>query len=223
MVNEFSMNTKNTNTIYNYENKEVECPIWSAEDFDLTPTSPSIYSQMAYKFNRDLKNGYYLEIGAGHYKDQSNTYSLEKDHGWSGVSIDISPELVESFNSNRSNKCFKADALTFNWSKFLEENKFPKSIDFLSIDIDTTSHDYANLLALLNIPMTQYDFKVIVIEHAAGMHYELEKLRDLQRDLLTILGYSLVLRGYCDDVWTKERPITENGFVQINKIFKQIL
>jgi len=217
------MNTKNTSTVYDSENKKVRFPVWSEEDFEFGASAPSIYSQMAYKFNGDLKNGYYLEIGAGHYKDQSNTYSLEKDHGWSGASIDISPELVKSFNSNRSNICFNADALNFNWSKFLEENKFPKSIDFLSIDIDTTSHNYGNLIALLNIPMTQYTFKVIVIEHEAGMYYELEKLRDLQRDLLTILGYSLIFRGDCDDVWTKERVNTSNGFAQINKLFKQLI
>lgn len=223
MINEISMNTKNSGTIYTHENKEVKFPSWSEEDFELHLNAPSIYSQMAYKFNGDLKNGYYLEIGAGHYKDQSNTYSLEKDHGWNGVSLDISPQLVESFNSNRSNKCLHADALSFNWSKFLEENNFPKSIDFLSIDIDTTSHDYANLIALLNIPMTQYSFNVIVIEHESGMYYELEKLRDLQRDILTVLGYSLVFRGDCDDVWTKEKVNTANGFSQINKLFKQII
>ena len=212
--------TKKSRKVYDYKNKEMNCPIWSEEDFDMTSDGSTVFSQMAYKFNGDLKSGYYLEIGAGHYKEGNNTYSLEKDHGWRGVSIDISPAMVQGFDGNRSNKCIQADALSFNWIKFLEENSFPKSIDFLSIDIDAMSHDYANLIALLNIPMTQYSFKVIVIEHEAGMYYELEKLRDLQRDILTILGYSLVFRGDTDDVWTKQKISSMNGFGQINRLLK---
>ena len=214
------MKTKKTGKIYDYKNKEINCPIWSEEDFDMTSEGPDLFSQMAYKFNGDLKGGYYLEIGAGHYKEGNNTYSLEKDHGWKGVSIDIAPDVVQGFDGNRSNRCIQADALNFNWSKFLEENNFPKSIDFLSIDIDAVSHDYANLLALLNIPTGQYKFQVIVIEHCADMYYEMEKLRDLQRDILTLLGYNLIFRGGVEDVWTKQKISTLNGLGQINRLLK---
>jgi hypothetical protein len=48
-------------------------------------------------------NGFYLEIGAYNSKEISNTYILEKQYNWSGVSFDIIPEYVDEFNLNRKN------------------------------------------------------------------------------------------------------------------------
>ena len=222
-INRIKMNTQSSSIMYTDKNEKFEFPIWDIKDFDIEKDSTSIYSQMAYKFNGDLKEGYYVEIGAGHYKDQSNTYNLEKDHGWKGVSIDISADMTDGFNKNRSNPCLNVDALSFNWSKYLEENKFPKNINFLSIDIDSISNDYANLLALLNFPLSQYNIGIIVIEHEAGMYYHLEKLKTLQRDILIALGYNLILRGDNDDVWTSQAINSANGLAQINRLFKRVL
>ena len=45
------------------------------------------------KFVLDLlknkTNGYYVELGAFHSKDGSNTYYLENDYNWNGVSFEI--------------------------------------------------------------------------------------------------------------------------------------
>jgi len=214
---EMKFNTKQKFAQYNYKNEYVEQPFWTMEDFD--ECNKDIIAKMAYKFNGDLKNGYYIEIGAGNYKDQNNTYVLEKDHGWKGVSLDIGIKLVEDFNNNRSNICLNENALEFNWVKYLEENNFPKIIDFLSIDIDSDTHEYANFLALINLPLLQYKFRIIIIEHGSDIRYKFEKLRDLQRDILTTLGYSLILRGKNDDLWSLENIHSNNGFDKLNGIF----
>lgn len=213
---EMKFNTKQKFSLYNYKNEYVEHPLWTKEDFDGGATAEDLIAQMAYKFNGDLKNGYYIEIGAGNYKNQSNTYLLEKEYGWKGVSLDIGLELVEDFNNNRSNICLNANALEFNWAKYLEENNFPKIIDFLSIDIDAVTHDYANLLAFLNLPVLQYKFQIILIEHNADLHHKFEKLKNLQRDILTALGYNLIIRGRCDDLWSLQDSSSVNGFDKLN-------
>ena len=53
--------------------------------------SPSQASQDSFAMNMlDWKrNGYYVEIGAYDPYKLSNTYSLENDYGWSGISFDI--------------------------------------------------------------------------------------------------------------------------------------
>lgn len=223
MDNFTTMQTKNKKIFFDYNNNQISAPLWTNEDFIVNNQDIPIYSLMAYKFNGDLNNGTYIEIGTGHYKHKNNTYLLEKEYGWSGVSIDISEKLVEDFNLNRKNKCIYGDAIKFDWSKYLNDNKFPSVIDFLSIDIDRQSHESANLLALINLPLTQYKFKIIVIEHLSGIIYKLKKTRDMQREILTMLGYNLLIPGRLDDVWCLEEPNTENGLDQISLLFERKL
>jgi hypothetical protein len=143
---------------------------------------------------------FYLEIGSSHYKNQNNSYVLEKEHGWSGISIDIEDGLVKEFVENRSNICICGDAISIDWDKVLQENNAPQRIDFLQIDVDMTPND-ANLLALINLPLSRYRFNCIVIEHSVGIDHTLERLRSAQRYILTSLGYRLVNAGHSDDWW----------------------
>ena len=41
------------------------------------------------------KNGYYVELGAAHYSNGNNTYLLEKDYDWKGVSFEIIDSMRE--------------------------------------------------------------------------------------------------------------------------------
>jgi hypothetical protein len=219
MRNEITMKTKTKKNIFNQKNEEVFVPVWTPDDFLINDHSTPFAAIAAYKFNGDLKNGTYIEIGAGHYKHQNNTYLLETEHAWKGVSIDISDILTNDFNSNRINPCIMSDAITFDWSKYLIENNFPAVIDFLSIDIDFETHESANLLALINLPLTQYKFNIISIEHMASMFYKFKKLRDIQRDILTMLGYHLLIPGKNEDLWTIQEPNSANGFDHISGMF----
>ena len=40
---------------------------------------------------KDRRNGVFVDVGANHYKDESNTYFLETELGWSGIAIDALP------------------------------------------------------------------------------------------------------------------------------------
>lgn len=64
------------------------------------------------------KDGTYLEIGAWDGLDLSNTFLLETKYGWRGVALDIVPEYVERYGSNRKNKCLLEDATTSDFKKF---------------------------------------------------------------------------------------------------------
>lgn len=211
------MNAKNKIVKYDYRGKEHECPYWSKEDFYVDDNIP-VFAVVAYKFNNDLKNGYYVEIGSNHFKDNSNTYYLEKEHNWNGLSVEISKYYYDLFNDNRKNKCINEDALKINWEKYFEENNFPKIIDFLSIDIDASSGIHSNTLALLNLPLSRYKFNVIAIEHSTGVQYKFEHVKNMQREILSMLGYHLVYKGITDDIWVRSEPTSINGFDQIQDI-----
>jgi hypothetical protein len=84
-------------------------------------------------------SGVYVEIGAYHSKDISNTYMLEKEYGWTGVSFEIDPDRANEFNANRSNKCYTADATTFDYETLFYMLDMPKQIDYLQVDIEPSA------------------------------------------------------------------------------------
>ena len=153
------------------------------------------------------ENGCYVELGAFDSKIGSNTYHLEKDYKWSGVSFEIVEEKRKEFESNRINPCF-GDALDFDYLSYFKENDFPRQIDYLQVDIDAgyDTHikpltPHSTLLGLISIPLTQYRFNVIVFEHDSNMYWRLKSTRDAQREILDGLGYTLIWKEQHEDWW----------------------
>jgi len=164
------------------------------------------------------KQGYYVELGAFHSSNGSNTYLLEKEYDWKGVSFEIRDEWREEFINNRSNPCM-GDALDFNYISYFEENNFPKQIDYLQVDIDAgydllgkpVGNPYLTLHGLLAIPLNQYRFSIITFEHDANMYWRNIEMRNVQREILDSLGYALVVRTEHEDWWVDPKviPLTE--------------
>lgn len=162
---------------------------------------------------KEKRNGVYVEIGSGDPQKGSNTWLLETEYGWTGLAIDINKELADKYNKERSNPCIAADALTFDYLQYFKKNDFPKTIDYLQIDID--GHDRGLcLLALLALPMLQYRFKVITIEHDLCVDFKRQAMRDAQREILHALGYRLTGQLDGEDWWIGvdelEIPIEEH-------------
>jgi hypothetical protein len=132
--------------------------------------------------------GFYVEIGAHHSKNISNTYVLEKYYNWDGVSFEIIPEYVEEFNLNRKNKCYLSDATTFDYESLFDKIGAPKQIDYLQIDIEPAEN---SLKALMSLPLNKYRFSVITFEH--DLYYDINNLeiKNKQKEILFGLGYVL--------------------------------
>jgi hypothetical protein len=165
------------------------------------------------KFVLDLlknkENGYYVELGAFDSKKGSNTYHLETDYKWNGVSFEIDPERHAEFVSNRKNPCILGDATHFNYLSYFEDNNFPKQIDYLQVDIDagytpegnSVGNPYLTLHGLLAIPLSKYRFSVITFEHDSQIEYNNKGMREAQREILSSFGYKLVVREWHEDWW----------------------
>jgi hypothetical protein len=170
------------------------------------------------------KGGHYVELGAFHSKNGSNTNRLENEFGWKGVSFEIKEELRKEFNENRSNPCM-GDALDFNYISYFEENNFPKQIDYLQVDIDAgyrkdgrpDGSAYTSLHGLLAVPLNSYRFTVITFEHDANMYWRNDVMRDVQREILDSLGYSIVVRTESEDWWIDPNVI---GLEEYRKHFR---
>lgn len=165
----------------------------------------------------EKKNGFYVELGSGDPYKESNTFLLESKFGWKGLALEIDKKVAEDYNSSdRMNKCINANALKFDYKLYFKENNFPNIIDFLQIDID--GHDKGNcLLALVALPLLEYRFSVVIIEHDLCQNYKRAPMRDAQREILSSLGYKLIGQTISEDWWIDPKSV--NIDIYKNEIF----
>ena len=85
---------------------------------ELTPIESQYGSTVRYSRNledwfvRDFfqnkRDGVFLDVGANHYRNENNTYYLERELGWSGVAIDAQPEFGPDYAAHRPRTRFVA-------------------------------------------------------------------------------------------------------------------
>jgi hypothetical protein len=166
-------------------------------------------------------NGTYLEIGAGHPIYGNNTYLLENSFNWTGLSIEIEETMVSEFLNTRNNPCICSDATSIDYRSNLAKYNMPKRIDYLQIDIDDKPVN-ANLLGLIGLPLAEYRFSALTIEHGCLSDYKNSRLRDAQRLILESFGYRLIVQGVNEDWWIDPTsvPYEKYGYMfSVGRIF----
>ena len=136
------------------------------------------------------RNGVYVEIGADKPRVINNSYLLESQYDWSGVSFEIESDKVNYFNTIRKNKCICADATKFDYKSLFDERKYPKQIDYLQLDCDPPQ---ITLGCLKKLPLEDYRFSVITFEtdlYAGGQDVQIEHWQ-----ILSSLGYQRVVKN----------------------------
>ena len=136
------------------------------------------------------KNGVYVEIGADQPRVISNTYLLEKDFDWAGVSFELDSDKVSYFNTIRRNKCICADASTYDYKFLFDQRNYPKQIDYLQLDIDPAE---GTLAALKVLPLDDYRFSVITYE--TDVYSSGADIQDEEISILESHGYQLVSKN----------------------------
>lgn len=138
------------------------------------------------------QNGYYLDIGSCNSMISNNTYFFQ-NLNWKGICVEIESSYNESYNNRKDCIYINDDATKLDYKQILDENKFPKTIDYLSLDIDTLS-----LVVLKKLPFEDYKFSVITIEHDAYLYGD--KYQKEQRKILADNGYELI----CSNVFVQQ-------------------
>ena len=157
------------------------------------------------------RNGVYVEIGADQPRVISNTYLLEKDFDWSGISFELDADKVAFFNTIRENKCLCEDATLYNYKSLFEELNYPKQIDYLQLDIDPAE---GTLRALKTLPLDDYTFSVITYE--TDVYSSGADIQDEQIEILESHGYQLVAKNVkCEgnpyeDWWVDPAIVSED-------------
>lgn len=168
------------------------------------------------------RNGTYLEIGAMDAKFISNTYLLEKQFNWSGISIDIHDVSRKSFlREGRKNKIIIQDALSIDYNKLLKENCLPHQIDYLQLDIEPQAQ---TLECLKKLPLDTYRFSVITYEtdyyDPSVSREQSKKNREESRKIILSHGYELVVGNIAN---TSKNDPFEDWYVDPTIIDKDII
>ncbi len=139
------------------------------------------------------RNGTFLEIGAYDATFISNTYLLEKDFGWSGISVDIVPSVKDSFkNIGRTAEVIIGDAVNLDYNVILS-GLTGYRVDYLQLDIEPNMQ---TLNCLKKLPLDNLRFSVInyetdVYDPANSVEHN-NAIREESRDILQSHGYILV-------------------------------
>ena len=157
------------------------------------------------------RNGVYVEIGADQPRVISNTYLLEKDFDWSGISFELDADKVAFFNTIRKNKCLCEDATLYDYKSLFQKINYPKQIDYLQLDIDPAE---GTLRALKALPLDDYRFSVITYE--TDVYSSGADIQDEQIEILESHGYQLVAKNVkCEgnpyeDWWVDPAIVSED-------------
>ena len=192
----------------NYENLKTK--FTGAENIE-NNWSQSMQDMFVLSMLDGKRDGVYVEIGADQPRVISNTYLLEKDFDWSGISFELDADKVTYFNSIRKNKCLSEDATLYDYKSLFEERNYPKQIDYLQLDIDPAE---GTLRALKTLPLDDYRFSVITYE--TDVYSSGADIQDEQIEILESHGYQLVAKNVkCEgnpyeDWWVDPAIVSED-------------
>ena len=130
--------------------------------------------------------GKYLEMGCWEPQEISNTYLLESQFGWTGMSFDLDAPAVQRFNGVRKNMAMVQDCTQLNYDLIIKN--LGTTIDYLSIDLEPAD---ITLQCLRNIPFNRLQFQVITFEH--DKYRFGDEVRNASRNILYDAGYELVV------------------------------
>jgi len=156
----------------------------------------NFYSQigqdrLVLKYLKNKQNGSFVDIGCGFPKYINNTYLLETQFNWDGISIDLNMYTEEDgliWNDCRNTKLILNDALTLNYSSIFKENNLPINIDYLSMDLEPPD---LSLECLFKIPFDEYTFNIITFEVDKNREGDIKRIEE-SRNFLMSKGYTLI-------------------------------
>jgi hypothetical protein len=179
------------------------------------PYDDSLYSGLRVKFNgantikrnysqcyQDMfvltmlngkRDGRFVEIGCDDGFFNSNTALLETTFGWTGVSIDIVPEKIVKFATQRKSKTILGDATKLNYGSFLDGD-----YDYLQLDCEPA---YNTFKVLQRIPFEFHRFAIITFEHDNYCDED-GSIMDKSRQYLKSFGYVMVVNNISEDKYS---------------------
>ena len=173
--------------------------------------------QDQFAYNISGNNGIYLEIGTHHPLVNNNTYNLEVECGWKGLSVEFDKSFKKYWDNSekRNNPIIWEDAFKIDYLTSFNEYAFPKRINYLSCDIEPPKNTLEILKKIIELGLS-FDF--ISFEH--DLYSSGDKYEKLSYDFLLSRGYKIGIR----DVYSRSKKykIYETWFINEDIQFNEI-
>tara|TARA_B100001057_G_scaffold176460_1_gene177230 strand:+ start:1158 stop:1784 length:627 start_codon:yes stop_codon:yes gene_type:complete len=188
--------------------------------FNFLKKNNDFYSQSGqdqFAYNLSGLNGFYLEIGAHHPIINSNTFKLEKDCNWKGLSIEYDKSYKDDWDKciDRKNEVIWDDAFNIDFSLLAQQKNFPNKINYLSCDIEPASNTFKILKKIIKSGIS---FDYISFEH--DKYNEGNIYEKLALEFLSKNDYKVAIK----DVYSrnKKQKIYETWFVNNKTNFIEV-
>jgi SAM-dependent methyltransferase len=145
-------------------------------------TSNNYEDEFVYRLlteNKPEFKGTFLDIGCGHGRHGSNTYTLE-EAGWTGWMIDTTTELETINRSIRKCTQLYVENYNINWEEII-----PSTVDYISFNDPS---------AMKIFPWNIIRFRVLTFNHKNNT-----SIRDEMRKLMLENKYMLLVSDVCND------------------------
>lgn len=167
-------------------------PEWEARlsaRFGTERFSAGLEEYLVRDFLKDQRDGVFVDVGAFHPVQGSNTYRLERDLGWSGLAIDADASLAESYRARPRTRFTAA----FVAAKDAGTAQFFKGAAGASSGVPEFTEQFGPVSSVVEVPVRTLDS--LLLEH--GIH----RIDFLSMDIE--LGEPSALLGF--DI-TRHRP-----------------
>lgn len=138
----------------------------------------------------NLKNGLFVDIAAGDPIVINNTFLLESNYGWDGISVELDGRWNNEWKKRNSlflnNDAFSLDYAVLFDNLLEKHKKNNKHLNYLSLDLEPP--DLTNKL-LHTLPLKVYTFDVITYEH--DLYRVGDRFKNDAKEYLYSLGYVL--------------------------------
>jgi hypothetical protein len=136
-----------------------------------------------------MREGKYIEIGSGYPIYANNTYLLEREFGWRGISIDNQRKFTQKHILHRSHTALYADATTCDYIDLSQRCGFGDFFEYLSVDC---GDPIVSLSALEKVITSGIRFGAVTFCHENHKHPE-SGVRMSARDVMRKNGYRLLV------------------------------
>jgi hypothetical protein len=154
-------------------------------------TSQAYQDLFAQQINKKVNgNKTYIEIGANYPVKRSNTYNLEVNDKWTGLSVELNERYKRAWDKSteRSNSIRWCDAISLNYIDAIKQLNLPTHITYLSCDIEPVENTFKALQAVIGQGIK---FDCITFEHD---YYRSETdYREVVDNYLQSAGYKIAV------------------------------
>lgn len=141
-----------------------------------------------------IVNGTFLEVACGHPVDCNNTFLLESETDWNGISVDIGDvEKAFQWSKVRKAKFCRVDATSEALTWCIKANLDNLHVDYLSLDVDFGPSTNLTHFALSRVLNAGVSFKCCTLEHEAFKYGPSN--RDFTRKLLHDRNYIMLFES----------------------------